>query len=71
MVCSFGKRAGKVGRFFENVEQPLRAVDAVTLGICRLFHNSDTLQPFDCALCGREGNAQFVGKRPGGMKQDE
>jgi hypothetical protein len=49
----------------------LRAVDAVTLGICRLFHNSDTLQPFDCALCGREGNAQFAGKRPGGLKRDE
>ena len=71
MVCSFGKRAGKVDRLSEKVEQRLRAVDAVTLGICRLIHNSDTLQPFDCALCGREGNAQFAGKRPAGMKRDE
>ena len=47
---SFGKRAGKVCRFFENVEQGLGAVDAVAFGLCRLFHNSDALQPFDCAL---------------------
>jgi hypothetical protein len=52
--CSFGKRAGKVGRFFEDVEQGLGAVNAVAFGLCRLLHNSNTLQPLDCALCGRE-----------------
>ena len=66
MVFSFGKRAGKVGRFFENVEQGSRTVDAVAFGLCRLLHNSDTLQPLDCALCGREGNAQIAGYAGGG-----
>ena len=71
MVRSFRKRTGKVGWFFENVEQGLRAVNAVAFGLCRLLHNSDTLQPLDSSLSGREGNAQFAGKRPGGLKRDE
>jgi hypothetical protein len=66
VVCSFGKRAGKVCWFFEKFEQGLRAVNAVAFGICRLLHNSDTLQPLDCALCGREGNAQLAGNARGG-----
>src|ERR1039457_4439808 len=65
-LFSFGKRAGKVGRFFENVEQGLRAVDAVAFGLCRLLHNSDPLQPLDCALCCSEGNAQLAGNPGGG-----
>ena len=63
---SFGKSAGKVGRLFENVEQGLRAVNAVAFGLCCLFHNSDTLQPLDGALCGRKGNAQLTGNAGGG-----
>ena len=66
VVCSFGKRAGKVGRFFEDVEQGLRAVNAVAFGLCRLLHNSDALQTLDCALCGCEGNAQLAGNARGG-----
>jgi hypothetical protein len=63
---SFGKRTGKVGRFFENVEQGLSAIDTVPFGLCRLLHNSDTLQPLDGALCGRKGNAQLTGNAGGG-----
>ena len=36
---------------FEDVEQLLRAIDQVTLGITRLFQGSKTLQSFDGALC--------------------
>ena len=60
------KKAGEVCRFFENVEQGLRAVNAVAFGLCRLLHNFDTLQPLDCSLCGCEGNAQLVGNARGG-----
>jgi hypothetical protein len=66
LTLSIGKRAGKVRWFFENVEQSSRTVDAVAFGICRLLHNSDTFQPLDCALCGREGNAQFADNAGGG-----
>jgi hypothetical protein len=59
-LFSFGKRAGKVRRFFENIEQGLRAVNAVAFGLSRLLHNSDTLQPLDSSLSGREGNAQLT-----------
>jgi len=65
-LCSFGKRAGKVCWFFENVEQGSRTVDAVAFGLCRLLHNSGTLQLLDCALCGCEGNAQFAANTGGG-----
>jgi hypothetical protein len=60
LVRSFRKRTGKVGWFFENVEQGLRTIDAVAFGLCRLLHNSDALQPLDSSLSGREGNAQLT-----------
>src|ERR1035441_7691982 len=66
VIFSFGKRTGKVGWFFENVEQGLRAIDAITFGLFRLLHNSDTLQPLDCALCSRKSNAQLAGNAGGG-----
>jgi hypothetical protein len=65
-LFSFGKRAGKVGRFFENIEQGLRTVDTVAFGLCRSLHNSGPLQTLDCALCGRKGNAQLIGNAGGG-----
>src|SRR5260370_10956098 len=65
-INSFGNRAGKVGRLFEDVEQRLRAVNAVALGICRPPQNPQTFQPADCSLCRGEGDTEFAGNARGG-----
>jgi hypothetical protein len=65
-INSFGNRAGKVGRLFEDVEQRLRAVNAVALGICRPLQNPHAFQPPNCSLCRCEGDTEFAGDARGG-----
>ena len=55
-----------MSRFFKDLKQRLRTVDAAAFCVRRLLHNIVSFQPFNRTLCRSEGKSQSIGNTSGG-----